>query len=1327
MKPLSPAFILLLMLAAVPAAAGHLPYNMETISVTDGLCSNNVYAVVQDQVGYMWFGTDNGLDRYDGKTLKHYVHDSENNFSLTSSTINCLIYSDCFGLLAGTENGICRYVPEKDMFASWFSEVTGGENVRTFFEEPDSTLWIGTNNGLYRVDAAGDEIINYNMSNSGVSHNIVRAIYADDRYVFVATFDGVSRMEKSTGKWINLNLKKYYIKLPQNNLVLSILQSPWDMDVLYIGMQTGFCVLDKNTMEYSVHDMSSDRNMCNNTVKTICQVKDELWLGTEEGVMIYRDGGFSSFGYDPDNLHSLPNNIVWQVYKDRNDIVWLATEGGVAHYDAGMPNFDKYDLTESTGNPYVGISFFAAASDWSGRIWLGSRFGLASYSRESNTTRWVELSTAVPGTYNFVRGLYVDRNDILWVGTAEGVLCYDTRLDREVSIQPHLKNRLKYINVMKNLDNNGILVCDVFGRVQIIRYGFDSRNRKIDIVSEKSFSIGEPVEAMEYDGNFLWFGTAAGGLLKYDSSGHRSGNVDYMKNIGDKLVPEVINCIYCDRKSSSLWVGTDKGIFVYDPDMDLFSIVPGLSHCMPVYSIVADDSGLLWITTSCSVICYDSLTSVFKTFPLNHWLDSRRIICPVSISKGADVFIFGMDVFMRMSRTDIRKQMRSAPLCITDIKIDNRPFSEYFNVPVYTVDNLELGHDQNMISFCFSMLDYTAPDITTYTYKLEGYDDSWKTVTGVQDYVEYTKLKPGNYVMKVSSVSSYGLKASNELALNVKIRPPWWSSRIAVFMYFLLVFSIVYYIAVMVRKRRIAEEELQKEKLEKEKNEGISKMKMHFFTNVSHDFRTPLSLIISPVESMLENETDFDKRKKLQIVIQNARRLLRLVNQILDFKKVEEQKMKLCMSSGDLVSTIGEICWSFKEIADKRGISLHFESGEEHLVMDFDKDKIDKIFVNLISNAVKFTNDGGQVLVSLVRKDEDNVEIMVADTGVGIPDNAIPHIFERFYQVEEHVGLGGEGTGIGLMIVKEFVDMHHGHIEVLSKADQGSSFIVTLPIVNESADRDGFTSLSENVPEEDSGHEYSVLIVEDNEDMLSYLKFEFGKHYKVYAATSAEAGLKVINDEMPDLVISDIMLPGMSGIDLCRKIKGDFVTNHIPVILLTARTAEEHIIEGYDAGADEYIGKPFNMKVLLSRSDNMMKQRQHLRNALKRDTIEIEPVDRQSPDEIFIKKVVSIIEENIADPELDIPFLCDRLAVSHVNFYRKVRSITGTSANVLIREIRLKKAAQLLRIRGMSVTDVMYDVGFNHRSYFSKCFREQFGITPKNYAKKFNNDEHNEN
>ena len=487
MKPLSPAFILLLMLAAVPAAAGHLPYNMETISVTDGLCSNNVYAVVQDQVGYMWFGTDNGLDRYDGKTLKHYVHDSENNFSLTSSTINCLIYSDCFGLLAGTENGICRYVPEKDMFASWFSEVTGGENVRTFFEEPDSTLWIGTNNGLYRVDAAGDEIINYNMSNSGVSHNIVRAIYADDRYVFVATFDGVSRMEKSTGKWINLNLKKYYIKLPQNNLVLSILQSPWDMDVLYIGMQTGFCVLDKNTMEYSVHDMSSDRNMCNNTVKTICQVKDELWLGTEEGVMIYRDGGFSSFGYDPDNLHSLPNNIVWQVYKDRNDIVWLATEGGVAHYDAGMPNFDKYDLTESTGNPYVGISFFAAASDWSGRIWLGSRFGLASYSRESNTTRWVELSTAVPGTYNFVRGLYVDRNDILWVGTAEGVLCYDTRLDREVSIQPHLKNRLKYINVMKNLDDNGILVCDVFGRVQIIRYGFDSRNRKI--VAGKCFDI----------------------------------------------------------------------------------------------------------------------------------------------------------------------------------------------------------------------------------------------------------------------------------------------------------------------------------------------------------------------------------------------------------------------------------------------------------------------------------------------------------------------------------------------------------------------------------------------------------------------------------------------------------------------------------------------------------------------------------------------------------------------------------------------------------------------------------------------------------------------
>lgn len=1316
-------FISVMTLFLLMLSAGTLPYNMETLSVADGLGSNNVYAVVQDSVGYMWFGTDNGLDRYDGKTIRHYTHHSDDDSSLASSVVNCLVYSDFFGLLVGTESGLSRYLPGKDAFEDFCSGRFRGENIRTVFER-DSTLWIGTNSGLYTVRGGtgiddSDRVRHYTIDNSGLNHDIVRAVQVDDDYVFVGTFDGVNRLNRRTGEWTGLNLKKEGIKLPQNNLVLSILQSPTDNGILYIGMQTGFCVLDKHSMEYSLHDRATYAEMCNNTVKTICPVKDdEVWLGSEEGVMIYRGGQFSAFGYDPDNLHSLPNNIVWQIYMDRNNIVWLATEGGVAYYDAGMPYFDKYDLTKASGNPYTGMNIFAAGLDWSGRIWLGSRFGLAYYMREDNSMKWIDLSNAVPGTYNFVRGLYIDSNDILWAGTAEGVICYDTRLDREIPIQSSMGGRLKYINVIRNMSEKSVLVCDVFGRVQIIDYDFDGRSRRFRHVSDTTFSVGEAVESMEFDGDALWFGTAGNGLIRYDpGSGQTDRYSSSDENTGG-LLSDVIQCLYYDDRTSVLWIGSDKGLMSYDTETDTFSSISGLPAVKAVYTIAVDESGLLWFTTQSSAVCYDSLTESFKIFPLNHWLDDRRMICQASVTDNYDVFIFSLDSFMRLNRSDVRQRDRSAPLYLTDMRIDNRPFSSLFDVPVESVDRIRLKHDQNIISLCFSMLDYTAPDITSYTYMLKGYDDAWKTATGFQDYVEYTRLKPGHYTLFVKAVSSYGLKSANDLAIDIIIDVPWWHSRMAIFLYFVAATLAVWFITAMVRRRKVAEAELQHEKMEKEKNEALNSMKLSFFTNVSHDFKTPLSLIIGPVETLLETESEPERKKKLQIVRQNASRLLNLVNQILDFKKVEEQKMRLDLSSGDIVLTLSEICNSFREIADKRNISLHFESSEERLVMDFDKDKVDKIFVNLISNAVKFTPDGGQVVVSIARNERNELEIMVSDTGIGVPDKAIPHIFERFYRVEGHAGAEIKGSGIGLVIVKELVELHNGNIRVYSRENEGSSFIVTLPIVNE------VTEAGESLPEEpehggDDSPAATVLVVEDNADMLSYLKSELSAHYRVLTADSAEEGLKFVNDEMPDLVISDIMLPGMSGVELCRRIKENLMTNHIPVLLLTARTAEEQVIEGYDAGADAYIGKPFNMKLLQSRVENIIRQREALRENLKRDTIDIDPVERSAPAEQFIKDVVAVIEENLDNPELDITLLCDRLTISYASFYRKVKSITGMNPNSFISEVRLKKAAQLLRIDGLSVTEVMYAVGYNHKSYFSKLFKNTFGVSPRAYAQQY--------
>lgn len=1325
----------------VGAPAAGRPLNMEILSVVDGLGSNYVYAITQDRVGYMWFGTENGLDRYDGKTIRHYQHYPEDARSLSDSRINCLLSCDDGTLLAGTEKGINVYVPGEDVVMPYgASAEINGENIRTMCEE-GPLLWVGTNAGLFRLDRETGSVTCYNTQNSDIAHDIVRAIYIDDDYLFVGTFDGVSRLNKRTGRWSSVNLKMDRIRLPLNNLVLSLEPSPTSPDTLLVGTQTGFCELDKHTLDFRLYEKSRYRQMVNNTIKTMCVVDGQVWLGSEEGLMIFDGASFASYGYDPKNIHSLPNNIVWSIFKDRSNIVWLGTDGGIAYYDAGAPAFTSYDLSEAEGNPYVGISVFAAQADRTGRLWLGSRFGLACYDPASDRMAWIPLSNAVIGTYNFVKGLALDDNDILWVGTAEGLLCYDTRRGCEVPIQSRLSNRLKYIYAVKQDAAGRIYVSDATGRVQIIEYSFDGATRQFVTAADRLVHIGEQIETMAVDDRYVWLGTPGSGLLRYDkTTGSRKR---YLSKGDDPLTlgSDVITCLFVDPGTQQLWVGTDKGLARYDAAADAFRRLDCGTGSEAIYTIHSDRSGLLWYTTQHSVTCYDVLSQRAKMFSLSHWFDRRNAIFPVSVAQGSDVLVFGLDCFLRLNWADVNAKKDRAPLYITDIRIDNRTLAEhgFTDRPVQELRRLELPYNRSILSICFAMLDYSMPSLTRYTYQLEGYDEHPKTISGSHPYVEYTKLAPGRYTLHVEAESGDGMAASNTLDFEIVIRPPWWASWWAWVGYALLLAVAAYYLNSITRRRRLVEKELEKEKVEREKIESVNQLKLRFFTNISHDFRTPLSLILSPVETLLDAETDPEKISNLQLIKQNAQRLLRLVNQILDFRKVENQKMKLNASSGDLVATLRGICNSFRELAQKKKISLSFESSEERLVMDFDADKVDKIFFNLLSNALKFTPEEGQVLVSLRRKEAGEVEIMVADTGIGIPDNDLPHIFERFYQVEDHSELRARGTGIGLMIVKEFVDLHHGRIEALSRERQGTTFLVTLPIVNEpearepdeepAAHRAADTASDGNAVAEETvaadaapGTEFTVLLVEDNEDMRSYLKSELERHYRVIAVEDAESGLKIVNEVMPDLVISDVMLTGMSGVELCRRIKDDFVTNHISVILLTARTAEEHIIEGFNAGADEYIGKPFNLKVLQSRIENILTQRRRLRENLRRDTVDIASIERQSPDELFIRKVVALIEENIADPDLDIPFLCDRLAVSHVNFYRKVKAITGQNVNAFIREIRLKKAAQLLRVKGISVTDAMYEVGFNHRSYFSMCFRELFGVTPKTYAKQHNND-----
>lgn len=1310
------------------AYARVLPFSMERLSMHDGLSNNVVYAIVQDTLGYMWFGTADGLDRYDGRSFVHYDLRTPDNERDGGMQVNCLLSCDDGELFVGTSRGLNIYLRERDIVipyepASPLKKI----GIRTLVQD-GPFIWIGTNRGLFSLNRETGEVRHFEADSAGLAHNIVRALHVDGDYLFVGTFDGLSRYDKRTGNWERRILKPAAIRSPRNNLVLSIITSPYDDDELLIGTQTGLCELNKHTMEYELHEKSHDRTMSNNTIKTMAPIDDKVWMGTEAGFMIYDGETFFSYGYEPYNQFSLPDNIVWTIFRDRNDIMWIGTDGGIGKSNMGVPASEWVDFVGIPGNNQVGISVFSAQIAPDNSLWLGSRFGLSHFDPVDCRMSWVDLPNLIPGTYNPTRALSLDPKGLLWIGTAEGVLCYDTLKKRLFVVQDHLEHNLKYIHQVWADEDGTVYICDASGRIQVIRAEFDPARRRFISLEENLISLNESVGSMAVSKEYIWVGGRGRGIICYRKS---DGRIDHFKK-GDSnsgLSSDVVNCLYVDR-FDRLWAGTNEGINRYDEAQKAFVRVAPEVVLGPVYSLQADSHDMLWFTTSYHVGCWDDRDGICNFFLLNGRADTGRgRMDVVQIDDDDNIYIMKLDGYVRMNPIQEHRPRMQEPLRMTRIDVSGNSLYDLGlneNRPVEALDHIELKHNQNSLTFQFAMMSYVFPSLCRYQYILEGYDTDWTRVGGDSGRVEYHRLEPGHYTLRVKAISEEGIPAANEICFSIRIRSPWYATGWAYAFYLLFAGCCIWMVWYYFTKRNAILAELNKERLEREKIEEINQVKLRFFTNVSHDFRTPLSLIISPVDSLLENETDSEKIACLRIIKQNAQRLLRLVNQVLDFRKVEMQRMKLNMGQTDIVELIRNVVLNFNEIAEKKGITFLFESGMEHLVSDFDADKVEKIFFNLISNALKFTEPEGQVIVNVQRKDPGWVEVMVADTGICIPNEDLPHIFERFYQVQQHSSWAGKGSGIGLTIVKEFVDMHGGKIQVMSKAGVGTTFFVTLPVVNERV-------VPADSEEETAGEDVetpvpcgpvppvrqSVVLVEDNEDMRSYLARELGKRYDVEACETGEAGWKLIRERLPDIVILDVMLPGMSGIELCKMIKGEFVTSHIPVILLTARTAEENVIEGFDAGADEYMPKPFNLRMLLRRIDNILTQRQRFRENLKRDTIQVTPLDMQSPDKLFIDKVVELIEQRIDDPELNIPYLCDKLAVSHVSFYRKIKSITGLNVNMFIREVRLKKAAQMLRVKGVSVSDVMYDVGFNHRSYFSMCFKEMFGVTPKVYAQRY--------
>jgi hypothetical protein len=649
------------------------------------------------------------------------------------------------------------------------------------------------------------------------------------------------------------------------------------------------------------------------------------------------------------------------------------------------------------------------------------------------------------------------------------------------------------------------------------------------------------------------------------------------------------------------------------------------------------------------------------------------------------------------------------------------------------VENVEFDYKQNIFSVSFASDNYNLPEKTQYMYKLEGFNNDWLTLPVGVHNVTFTNLAPGKYVLRVKAINSDGYVGIKEATLGIVVNPPFWMSWWAYLLYAAGLVVVLFLARYRMLKREREKFHLQQIENEVAKNEEINNMKFRFFTNVSHELRTPLTLIISPLEGMLKETTDELQSTRLQLMYRNAQRLLHLVNQLLDFRKGEMSTHQLSLSEGDIISYVHSVCNSFLLMADKKHIQFSFFSGIDTFSMAFDADKVGKIVMNLLSNAFKFTPEGGRVTVMIehVTGTPDTLEIKIADTGIGISDVDKEHIFDRFYQADHKGVEETTGNGIGLSLVRDFVTLHEGEVKVFDNIGTGSVFVIQFPVkhvetqvqlpeetgmsVGDEEDRE----MKEEVREETGRKDFPLLlVVDDNEDFRIFMRYSLELQYRVKLAVNGNEAWEMMQEELPDLVISDVMMPQMDGNELCRLIKQDKRIAHIPVILLTARQNTEAKLEGLQTGADDYVTKPFNMTILVLRIRKLIELSRYHR--VTQGMIDPAPSEIviTSLDEKLIEKAIKYVEDNMSRTELSVEELSRELGMSRVHLYKKLLQITGKTPIEFIRVIRLKRAAQLLRESQLHVSEVAFEVGFNNPKYFSRYFKDEFGVLPSVYQEK---------
>ena len=1321
---------------------------------TDGLSSSFINQVLQDSKGYIWIATQYGLNKYNGISFVRYYHETSEKNSLKNNYVRCLYESSENTIFVGCYNGLMYYDPGTDSFCDIpmiREDEVQSPHVTQILQIHTGEIWIATaGQGLFIYDPEEKIAI----SHAGIMEQLqiffLNGLFQDSRQRvwFTTEFNGIASIDLVTQE-----VHFYRQPLVPENTSISVIETP-EGEILAGFLKEGVARYDVETQRFIPVPFDG----ANKSASVYCmkQVGDEIWIGCDgEGIQKY-NAATKKLELSQPNLNTLDysQGRIHAILEDRNKNIWIGMclKGlvQITHRDV---KFDYTGARSVTHNPIGTNCVTMIYKDKNGHLWVSNdNEGLFEIDKQGNRLKhyhpWSE-GGVVP---NVIYSVYEDSRGAFWIASpSDPLICFDRNTGESQRIAGLEIDNVTFIAEDKQGDlyfvTKGKGMYRYISATKEIKHYSTSKSENKEI--RDRYLANDWINSIMCDNEGLIWLAHYKGISCFNPEDESF--VHFTKN--NLVIAGSIGYVIMQDEAGYIWAGTSDGLYRFckkSGEKKLFKQQNGLSNNV-ICGIAQDEMGYIWISTFAGISRLTPETQTFINYSVKDGLQNNEFYPGAFYcDKGEYIYFGGINGITSFNPLNIVGEEYNYQVEITEFSIYQQPVNvhtqsgkhQVVDKPVSEADHFTLSHNDNTFSLSFATLTYVNTEQIYYYYRIKELGGTWIATDPGQNKVTYNNIPPGQYTFEIFAASTNASPAIK--SLKIQITPPWYQSSVAYFIYLLAIIAVIIAIIYYFRDRM----KRKQRRIERRYKAEMNDAKLQFFINISHEIRTPMTLIMGPLEKLLKSDAAKEVMRTYQLIYRNAHRILNLMNQLMDLHKLDKGQMQAHFEEVNLNEFVSDVMQSFEYMAQRRDINLTVDSDTPEIKAWIDAEHFDKILLNILSNAFKYTPDGGSIIIGLSRGYNKSlkgplqqyIELTITDNGIGIEEDKIEEIFGCFYRIDNQVTQSSTGTGIGLYLSRLLLDLHHGTIHAENnKGGSGSRFILRIPegkahLTSEELHttilppiKDGKLSsniVNQMVPEDGERKSIkaksrkTIMIAEDDKEICEYLRSELSAQYKILTYHNGKDACDALLNSSPDLLISDIMMPGMDGLELCAKIRSNMLVNDLPVILLTARASVEDRISGIDHGADCYLPKPFHMEVLKSTIQNLLQKRHMLQtkyNGSQTQTERLQSIEMKTPDERLMERIMKVINENLANPELNVEMLASEVGLSRVHVHRKMKQLTNLSTRDFIRNIRLRQAAILLQEKKLGISDVAYATGFSTLSYFSTQFKETYGVSPKEY------------